>query len=103
MLVSDLDDDTGDLDRMTQVVVGIPPRRHSPLHVVGLDPSPEDASLVRALLVEPSDLSAAPSRETASSRFVADRAGELAAAAALLAVVLAALLLVTQRMRWRSA
>ena len=102
MLVSDLDDDTGDLDRMTQVVVAY--RRASiPLHVVGLDPSPEDASLVRALLVEPSDLSAAPSRETSSSRFVADRAGELAAAAALLAVVLAALLLVTQRMRWRSA
>jgi len=102
VLVSDLDDDTGDLDRMTQVVVAYR-RAGIPLHVVGLDPSPEDASLVRALLVEPSDLSAAPSRETASSRFVADRAGELAAAAALLAVVLAALLLVTQRMRWRSA
>ena len=49
LLVSDLDDDTGDLQRLTDVALAY---RHAgiPLRVVGLNPSPEDAHLVANLL-----------------------------------------------------
>jgi hypothetical protein len=99
VLVSDLDDDTGDLGRLTGIAVAYR-RAGIPLHVVGLDPAPEDADLVRTLLADPSDLVPAPSRETASSRFLAGRATTLAVATVALALALAALLVATQRVRW---
>lgn len=100
VLVSDLDDDTTDLDRLTQVAVAYR-RAGIPLHVVGLDPAPEDAQLVRALLADPSALVPAPARETASSRFLPGSARGLAVAAGVLAIALAALLVLTERVRWR--
>ena len=48
VLVSDLDDSTSDLDRLRDVALAY---RHAgiPLHVVGLNPAPEDAALIRRL------------------------------------------------------
>ena len=96
-----LDDDTGDLDRLTEVALAYR-RAGIPLHVVGLDPSPEDAELVRRLLADPSALVPAPAAETPSTRFLAGTATQLALATVALALALGALLVVTQRVRWRS-
>ena len=100
VLVSDLDDDTSDLDRLTNVALAYR-RAGIPLHVVGLNPAPEDAAIIRSLLANPDDLVPAPARETASSRFLAGRGASVAVATVLLAVALALLLVVTQRVRWR--
>jgi hypothetical protein len=102
VLVSDLDDSTSDLDRLRSVALAYR-RAGIPLHVVGLNPAPEDADLIRSLIAGSGDLVAAPARETASSRFLARRGNEIAIATILLAVGLAMLLVVTQRVRWRSA
>ena len=101
VLVSDLDDSTTDLDRLRNVALAYR-RAGIPLHVVGLNPAPEDANLIRTLIAESGDLVAAPTRETASSRFLAGRASGVALATVALALGLALLLVVTQRVRWRS-
>ena len=46
LLVSDLDDDTGDLERVGQVAIAYR-RAGIPLHVVGLDAAPEDVAFIR--------------------------------------------------------
>ena len=102
VLVSDLDDSTSDLGRLRDVALAYR-RAGIPLHVVGLSPAPEDAALIRTLVAQSGDLVAAPTRETASSRFLAGRATDVALATVALAVSLALLLVVTQRVRWRSA
>jgi hypothetical protein len=101
VLISDLDDSTSDLGRLRDVALAY---RHAgiPLRVVGLNPAPEDADLIRTLIAESGDLVTAPTRETASSRLFAGRATDVALATVALAVGLALLLVVTQRVRWRS-
>jgi hypothetical protein len=102
VLVSDLDDSTSDLDRLRAVALAYR-RAGIPLHVVGLNPAPEDADLIRSLIAGSGDLVAAPTRETASSRFLAGRANDVAIATVVLALGLAVLLVVTQRVRWSTA
>ena len=46
LLVSDLDDDSGDVDRVSQVAIAYR-RAGIPLHVVGLNAAPEDAAFIR--------------------------------------------------------
>jgi hypothetical protein len=101
VLISDLDDSTSDLGRLRDVALAYR-QAGIPLRVVGLNPAPEDADLIRTLIAESGDLVPAPTRETASSRFLAGRATDVALATAALAVGLALLLVVTQRVRWRS-
>ena len=100
ILVSDLDDSTSDLGRLRDVALAYR-REGIPLHVVGLNPAPEDAELIRTLIAQSGDLVTAPRRETTSSRFRATQANRVAIATVALAVGLAVLLVVTQRVRWR--
>jgi hypothetical protein len=101
VLVSDLDDSTSDLGRLRDVALAYR-RAGIPLHVVGLNPAPADADLIRTLIADSGDLVAAPTRETTSSRFRATKANDVAIATVALALGLALLLVVTQRVRWRS-
>ena len=49
ILVSDLDDDAGDLESLTSVALAYR-KLGIPIRVVGLNPSPEDARYVQRLL-----------------------------------------------------
>ena len=59
LLVSDLDDDVGDLERLTSTALAFR-RLEIPVRVVGLNAAPEDERYVERLLRRSSDLSAAP-------------------------------------------
>ena len=61
LLVSDLDDDVGDLERLTSTALAFR-RLEIPVRVVGLNAAPEDERYVKRLLRRSSDLSAAPVR-----------------------------------------
>ena len=58
LLVSDLDDDVGDLERLTSAALAFQ-RLEIPVRVIGLNPAPEDERYVERLLRRSSDLSAA--------------------------------------------
>ena len=101
LLVSDLDDDSGDLERLTEVAIALK-REQIPVRVVGLNPSPEDEAFVARLLPRgAADLTRAalPVEQGAPAR---DRLpGLLAAAAVALALLLAVNELVLAPLRWR--
>ena len=59
ILVSDLDDDAGDIERLTSVALAYR-KLGIPIRVVGLNPSPEDDALVERLLEHPGDLGPRP-------------------------------------------
>ena len=71
LLVSDLDDDVGDLERLTNTALTFR-RLNIPVRVIGLNPAPEDQRYVERLLRRSSDLSAAalPGDEAGRSRDV---------------------------------
>jgi hypothetical protein len=102
LLVSDLDDDAGDLESLTSVAlayrqVGVP------IRVVGLNPSPDDARFIERLL--PKGGSVVPAA-LPGERDGGTQTGvpvTLIAIALALAAALAAYLAVTERLRWRSA
>ena len=58
LLVSDLDDDAGDRERLTSTALSFR-RLEIPVRVVGLNAAPEDERYVERLLRRPADLSAA--------------------------------------------
>jgi hypothetical protein len=102
LLVSDLDDDAGDLESLTSVALAY---RHVgiPIRVVGLNASPEDARFVGRLLPQGGTVVAAslPGGRRASARTSLPL--PLIAVAAALALVLAAYLVLTERLRWGRA
>ena len=102
MLVSDLDDDAGDVESLTTVMLDYE-RRGVPLRAVGLNPSSEDVRFVSRLLRRPRDLVAAtlPGERTASASAASPVLLILAAVA--VATVLAAFLVATERLRWGTA
>jgi hypothetical protein len=102
LLVSDLDDDTGDLQRLTDVALAY---RHAgiPLRVVGLNPSPEDARLVANLLAHPGDLRLARLPGERQTTFAAHSALRLAFLTVAVGVLLALFLPLAERLRWRPA
>ena len=83
LLVSDLDDDAGDRERLTSTALSFR-RLGIPVRVVGLNPAPEDERYLERLLVRPGDLSPAalPGEERGG--------GELVKLSLLLAAVAAA-------------
>ncbi len=99
VLVSDLDDDTGDLESLISVALAYR-QLHVPIEVVGLNPSAENESLIRRLIP--------PGSGVTSARLPAERrpAGGATVPVAVvvlvgvLAVALAGLLAVTERLRW---
>jgi hypothetical protein len=102
LLVSDLDDDPGDLENVSRLAIAYR-RAGIGLHVVGLDPSPEDAAFVRRLLPENGSFARAPL--PGESRGSPTAAGDpmLVGAAVIVAVAIAAFVLLTQPLRWREA
>jgi hypothetical protein len=102
VLVSDLDDDAGDLESLTSVALAY---RHLgiPIKVVGLNPSAQDAGLMKRLIP--------PGGGFVSAHLPGERRGgaaapfplELVVLAAALALALAGLLAATERLRWVSA
>jgi hypothetical protein len=102
VLVSDLDDDTGDIEALTSV--GLAYRKLGiPLRVVGLNPSPDDERLVTRLLEHPSDLQPATARNERRAGVEAPSPVSLITLALAAAASLALLLAVTERLRWEEA
>jgi hypothetical protein len=102
LLVSDLDDDTGDLERLTSLALAYR-RAHVPLHVVGLNPDPEDAAFMRRLLPEGGSFSTARLAEEGGASSSAPVPIGLLVLVAAIALGLGALLVATQRLRWGRA
>jgi hypothetical protein len=102
LLVSDLDDDAGDLESLTSVALAYR-NLGIPIRVVGLNPSPEDARYVQRLLPGGGRVGQAslPGERGAST------GTELPTALLLLAVAIAAAfagyLVLSDRLRWASA
>ena len=103
LLVSDLDDDAGDLESLTAVALALK-RAHVAVRVVGLNPAPEDARLVERLLPR-------GARDLTPARLPGESTGTpsggvptwLVAAALALAVVLGAHEVVGRRLRLEEA
>jgi hypothetical protein len=98
--VSDLDDDPGDVPRVTLVALSLQ-RLGIPIHVVGLNPSPQNARFFRRLVGPQGSVTESPSpgharSASASTSFPV----ALAVVAALVALLLAANELWGARLRW---
>jgi hypothetical protein len=102
VLVSDLDDDAGDLESLTSVALAYR-RLGIPIRVVGLNPSPEDKRYVERLLPTGSRMvgAALPGERRAGAG--ADIPRGLISLGILLAAALSAFLVVTERVRWGKA
>ena len=100
LLVSDLDDDAGDLESLTSVAL-VYRRLGIPIHVVGLNPAPEDQQYVERLLATPGDLEQAALPGRPRSATTAPFPTLLVLASSGLVIVLAAFLVLTERLRWR--
>ena len=101
LLVSDLDDDTADLDRVTELAVAYR-RADIPLHVIGLNPAPEDVAFVQTLVTRRGSFTRAslPSEGTQRGGVSVDRT--LVVAPALLAGLFAVSSILSLRLGWRS-
>lgn len=102
ILVSDLDDDAGDLESLTSVALAYR-RLGIPIRVVGLNPSPEDARYVERLLPTGSRMVGAALPGEPRSGAAAEIPRGLVSLGILLAAVLSAFLVITERVRWGSA
>jgi von Willebrand factor type A domain len=102
LLVSDLDDDTGDLDRVSQLAVAYR-RAGIPLHVIGLDPAPEDVAFIRRLLPDKRAFTRAALPGEGSSRAFGEVDRTLVIVTILVALCLALLAVVSSTLRWRAA
>jgi hypothetical protein len=102
VLVSDLDDDAGDLESLTSVALAYR-RLGIPIRVVGLNPSPDQARFMQRLLPSGSTVTTAtlPGEKGSSTGTNAPVAFLLLAVA--VAVALAVYLVLTDRLRWASA
>jgi hypothetical protein len=99
LLVSDLDDDDGDIERLSQVAIAYR-RAGIPLHVVGLNASPEDVAFIQRFVTGNGSFTEAalPSHRSGIPSPGIDLL--LAGLAAVLAVALAAYLLLSEPLRW---
>ena len=102
MLVSDLDDDAGDLEALTNVALAYR-KLGIPLRVVGLNPSPEDQRLLTRLLAHSSDLQPATQPRERGAGVEAPSPAPLVVLALAAAAALALLLALTERLRWDEA
>jgi hypothetical protein len=102
LLVSDLNDDAGDLESLTSVALAY---RHIgvPIRVVGLNPSPDDASFMQRLLPQGGGIVSAtlPGEKAGATKTGLPVTFILVATA--LALVASAYLAVTERLRWSNA
>ncbi len=100
LLVSDLDNDSGDVDRVSQTAIAYR-RAGIPLHVVGLNAAPQDVAFIRRFLTAKGSFeqAALPSEQASGSSGSTDL--RLVALAALAAVGLGGFLLLAEPLRWR--
>jgi len=101
LLVSDLDDDSGDVDRVSQVAIAYR-RAGIPLHVVGLNADPQDVAFVQRFVAGNGSFTRAtlPSESSGSATGTVSTA--LVVLAVLVAALLAAFLLGSEPLRWRT-
>jgi hypothetical protein len=102
LLVSDLDNDSGDLERVTQVALAYR-RAGIPLHVIGLNAAPEDVAFIRQIVPRNGTLTAAPLPDDQAGSTSSSLDLPLIIAAGLVAVVFTAFVAATERLRWRLA
>jgi len=102
LLVSDLDDDTEDLERLTSV--GLALRRLGiPLRVVGLNPAPEDEQFFRRLVPRPGDIVQARLPGQRDPGASAPFPTGIVVATVAVALLLGLFLVAGDRLRWRTA
>ncbi|HEX7084439.1 MAG TPA: vWA domain-containing protein [Gaiellaceae bacterium] len=99
VLISDLDDDAGDLESLTSVALAY---RHLgvPISVAALNPSPQDAATMARLLPRGGGIVDIPLTTQPRQAPHAGPAWWLVACAGVLALALAAATLVSTRLRW---
>lgn len=102
LLVSDLDDDTGDLESLTSVALAYR-KLGVPISVAALNPSQQDQAYMQRLLPHGGSLVDVPLQTRPHGTTSAAVPLRLVALAVLLAAALALLLTVTQRLRWTAA
>jgi hypothetical protein len=102
ILISDLDDDAGDIEALTSTALEYR-KLGIPLRVVGLAPSPEDQRLVQRLLANPSNLEEADAHAEPGTRTVGSSATTMVVLALAAAGALTLLMVLTERLRWREA
>jgi hypothetical protein len=99
LLISDLDDDTTDLESLTSVGLAY---RHLgiPITVAALNPSPQDTATMARLLPSGSSIVDVPLTPRPQQAAGAGIPWGLVAAAILLSLALGAAIVLTQRLRW---
>lgn len=102
LLVSDLDDDVADVERLTSAALSLR-REGAHLRIVSLNAAPEDERLVRRLLARPVDLVQARLPDERSAESARSLPRLLAVLAVVLALALASVLATTEAVRWRRA
>jgi hypothetical protein len=99
LLVSDLDNDSADLERVTRVAIAYR-RAGIPLHVVGLNPAPEDIAFIRQIVPRNGNLTTAPLPDDRAGSTSASLDLPLVIAAVLVAVAFGAFAAASERLRW---
>ena len=102
ILVSDLDDDAGDIEALTSTALDYR-KLGVPLRVVGLDPAPQDQRLVERLVAKPGDLRDADEGAETQGRVDGSSPATMVSLALAAAGALALLVLLTERLRWEEA
>jgi hypothetical protein len=99
VLVSDLDNDTNDLERVTNLAIAYR-REQIPLHVVGLNPDPEDVAFIRRVIPDNGSFTTARLEEEGGASSSAPVPFALAGLAGIAAALLGLVLVATERLRW---
>ena len=102
LLVSDLDDDSGDVDRVSQTAIAYR-RAGIPLHVVGLNAAPEDVAFIRRFVTGKGSFeqAALPSERAGASNGKVDET--LVALAIIAVIALGGFLVLAEPLRWRAS
>jgi VWA domain-containing protein len=101
VLVSDLDDDPGDVPRLASVLLAYR-RDHVPVRIVGLDPSPDNVALFDKLLSPRPVVAQAPTLAEAPPHDLTPFPWGLVALALVAAVALVLLMVWAPRLTWGS-
>jgi hypothetical protein len=102
VLISDLDDDPGDIPALTQILLS-DRAKGVPLHVVGLNPTPNNVALFRAALGHQAPIVEAPTLNEVPPQAVTPFPWALVALAAAAAAALAARIAWAPRLDWRAS
>ena len=102
VLISDLDDDPGDLTRLASVLLAYR-RDHVPVRIVGLDPSPDNVALFKRLLSPQPIVVQAPSIAQAAPHDTTPFPWTLVSLVLAAAVLLAGRALWSPRLEWGRA